>query len=325
LRLIGLAVVLTLNLILAPLAAQAQQAGKVYRIGVLTGSPPDSPRWTPFREGLRQLGYIEGQNMAVEWRVSGGRAERLPELAAELARLKVDVIVATDNPAIAAAQKATRAIPIVMVLSMDPVASGFAESLARPGGNITGVTVQGTDLQGKILQILKEAIPTVTRVGILWIPTEPGRAVQAKEAEAAARALGLQPRPVQARDSAELDKAFAAMVREKVEAVQIHPSQLTFVHRARIAELAAKNRLPSIGPPRWYVPAGGLLSYGAMDSDNFDRAARYVDRILKGAKASDLPIEQPTRFELRINLKTAKALGLTLPQTLILQADEVIE
>jgi len=227
----------------APLAVRAQQTGKVWRIGVLSGSPPE--RWKPFHDSLRGLGYVEGQNIAFEWRLSGGRAERFPDLAADLVRLKVDVIVASDNPAIAAAQRATKTIPVVMVGSMDPVTSGFAESLARPGGNITGQTVQGTDLQGKLLQILKEAVPAISRVGILWVPTELGREVQAKEAERTARVLGVQPRLMEVRDAAELDGVFATMAREKVDAVQIHPSQLTFAHRVRIAELAAKNRLPS--------------------------------------------------------------------------------
>jgi len=323
-RRIGLAVVLVLNIILEPFASEAQP-GKVWRIGVLSALPPEAPRWQPFHEGLRGLGYVEGRNIAFEWRSSGGRAERFPDLAAELARLKVDVIVAGDNPAITAAQKATKTIPIVMVLAMDPIASGFAQSLARPGGNITGMTVQGTDLQSKILQILKEAVPATSRVGILWFPTEPGREVQAKEAEVAARALGLRPLLVEARNPGDLDKGFAAMAREKLDAVQIHPSQLTFAHRFRIAELAAKNRLPSIAFIPWWAEVGGLLSYSQKDKDQYDRAAHYVVKILNGAKPADLPIEQPTRFELKVNLKTAKALGLTIPQTIILQADHVIE
>ena len=264
---------------------------------------------SPFHDSLRGLGYVEGQNIAFEWRSSGGRAERFPELAAELTRLKVDLIVASDNPAIAAAQRATKTIPIVMVGAMDPVTSGFAESLARPGGNITGQTVQGTELQGKLLQILKEAVPAISRVGILWVPTELGREIQAKEAERAARVLGVQPRLMEVRGPTELDGVFATMAREKVDAVQIHPSQLTFAHRVRIAELAAKNRLPSMSNTVWWVEAGGLLSYAPKGGDLLVRAAHYVDMILRGAKPADLPIEQPTRFELKINLKTAKALG----------------
>jgi putative ABC transport system substrate-binding protein len=318
---LGLAVVIPVS----PLAVEAQPAGKVWRIGILAGPEPGRPRWVPFREGLRGLGYVEGQNIVLEWRSSGGSAERFPALAAELVRLKVDVIVAGDNPAIAAAQRATGTIPIVMVAAQDPVASGFARSLARPGGNLTGLTTQGTDLQGKVLQLLKEALPPTSRLAILWVPTEPGRDVQAKEAEVAARALGLHARLVEIRNPNELDRAFATMAREKLDAVQIHASQMTFVHRARIAELAVKNRLPSIGPAPWYVEAGGLLGYGGKDSDRYDRAAHYVARILNGAKPADLPIEQATRFELKINLKTAKALGLTIPASLLLRADLVIE
>ena len=322
-RLIGLMVIL--SLLAPPLAVEAQPTEKVWRIGVLTGTAREAPRAAPFLEGLRRLGYVEGQNIILEWRVSGGRAERFPDLAAELVRLKVDVIVATDNPAIAAAQKATKTIPIVMVLAQDPVASGFARSLVRPGGNITGLTVQGTELQGKQLQILKEAVPTASRVGILWVPSEPGRHLQVREAEVAARELRLQVRLVEARDPAELDTLFAVMAREKLDAVFVQASQLTSAHRARIAELAAKYRLPSIGPVPWYVEAGGLLAYGGKDSDRFERAAYYVAKILSGATPADLPIEQVTRFELKINLKTAKALGLTIPQTLLLRADEIIQ
>jgi putative tryptophan/tyrosine transport system substrate-binding protein len=313
------------SILAAPLAVEAQQTGKVWRIGVLSGPPADAPRWEPFHDSLRGLGYVEGQNIAFEWRSSGGKAERFTDLAADLARLQVDVIVALDNPAIAASQKATKTIPIVMVLAQDPIASGFARSLAQPGGNITGLSVQGTDMQGKIMQILREAIPAASRVGILWVPTEPGRELLAKEAETAARALGLEPRPVAARDPAELERGLATMAREKLGAVLIQPSQLTFAHRARIAELAVKYRLPSIAQAAWWGEAGGLLVYGVKDSDQYDRAAQYVAKILRGAKAADLPIQQPTRFELQINLKTAKALKLTIPKTVILQADKVFE
>ena len=313
------------SILAASFAVEAQQTGNVWRIGVLSASPADAPRWKPFHDSLRGLGYVEGQNMAFEWRSSGGKAERFPDLAADLARLQVDVIVALDNPAIAASQKATKTIPIVMVLAQDPIASGFARSLAQPGGNITGLSVQGTELQGKIMQILREAIPAASRVGILWVPTEPGRELLAKEAETAARALGLEPRLVEARDPAELERGLATMAREKLDAVQIQPSQLTFAHRARIAELAMKYRLPSIAQAAWWGEAGGLLVYSVKDSDQYDRAAHYVVKILKGAKAADLPIQQPTRFELNINLKTAKALKLTIPKTVILQADKIIE
>jgi putative ABC transport system substrate-binding protein len=323
---IGWIVTLTLSLLAAPLAATAQPAGKVWRIGALFGPiGPESPRAAPFRERLRELGYVEGQNIAIEWRSSGGSAERFPDLAAELVRLKVDVIVAGDNPAIAAAQQATSTIPIVMVLAMDPVRTGFVGSLARPGGNITGLTIQGTDLQGKALQFLKEVVPTTSRVAVLWDPTEPGRRIQATEAEVAARALGLEVHLLEARSPAELDSLFTAMAREQVEAVLVHPSQMLGTHRARIVALAAQSRLPTMGVTSWWAEVGGLMSYSARESDLFQRAAYYVDKILRGTKAADLPVEQPMRFKFTINLKTATTLGLTIPPTLLFQADEVIQ
>jgi putative ABC transport system substrate-binding protein len=319
----GAALAVTLILLAAPLAVEGQ-AARVSRIGVLANTRAESPRWAPFRGALREFGYVEGQNITVEWRASDGRAERLPDLAAELVRLKVDVIVADGNAAIAAAHRATKTIPIVTVLAEDPVASGFAATLARPGGNITGLTTQATDLQGKRLQLLKEAVPTASRVTVLWDPTEPGRQVQAREAEVAARALGLQAQLVEARGPADLDSIFAAMARQKPDAVLVHPSQMIFTHRVRIAELAARSRLPTIGP-RWFCEAGGLLSYSASDRDLFQRAAHYVDKLLKGAKPEALPIEQPTKFDLVINMKAAKRLSLTIPPSLLLQADLVVE
>ena len=346
-RLIGLAVVLAVSGILTPLAAHAQQAGKMWQIGVLSNTSPDAPRWMPFREGLRESGYIEGQNIAFEWRSSYGRTERYTDLANDLLRLKVDVIVAVDNPTIAAAQKATRTTPIVMILAMDPVTSGFVGSLARPGGNITGLSTQSAETQGKTLQLLKEAVPSISRVGILWDPTEPGRLEVAREAEGAARALGLHVQLVGARRPADLESVFAAMARDGVDGVLVQSSQMIGQHRPRIAELAIKHRLPTIGIARWFtepgpaqaanrsetpVPVdrflrspGGLLSYGPSYSAQYRRAAQYVAKLLGGSKAADLPVEQPTKFELVINLKTAKALGLTIPQSLLLRADQVIE
>ena len=317
--------VLALSLVFfVPALVVEARAAKVWRIGVL-GTATESSRWAPFREALREAGYVEGQNITLERRSSGGRPEPLPDLAAELVRLRVDVIVADGNPAIAAAQRATRTIPIVMVLAMDPVASGFTGNLARPGGNITGLTVQATDLHGKTLQLLKEAVPTASRVTVLWDPTEPGRQDQAKGAAVAARALGLQAQLLEARGPVELESIFATMIRQRPDAVLVHPSQMIFTHRARIAELAARSRLPAMSIIRWFPEAGGLLSYGGRDSDRFQRAAHYVDKLLKGAKPAELPIEQPTKFELVINMKTAKRLGLKVPQSLLLQADLVIE
>jgi putative ABC transport system substrate-binding protein len=318
--------VVVLALLAAPLTAGAPPVGKVWRVGFLTGRiSAESPRGTSFRQGLRALGYVEGQNIAIEWRASGGSAERLPDLAAELVHLKVDVIVAVDNPAIAAAQRATSTIPIVMVLAMDPVRTGFVDSLARPGGNTTGLTVQATEVQGKALQLLKDAVPTASRVAVLWDATEPGRHVQATEAEVAARALGLEVHLLELRSPAELDSLFTVMAREKVDAVLVQPSQMIGTHRARIAELAAQSRLPTMGPVGWWVEAGGLMSYGARDLDLFQRAASYVDKILRGTQAADLPVEQPMKFTLIINLKTAKALGLTIPPSVLFQADEIIQ
>jgi putative tryptophan/tyrosine transport system substrate-binding protein len=323
---VRLVVILALVLLTVPLAADAQPAGKVWRIGMLFGSVgPESPWGVSFRQGLRELGYIEGQNIALEWRLSGGQAERLPGLAAELVRLPVDVIVAGDNPAIAAAQQVTSTIPIVMVLAMDPVRTGFVGSLARPGSNITGLTFQGTDIQGKALQLLKDAVPTVSRVAVLWDATEPGRRVQATEAEEAARALGLEVHLLGVRSPAELESLFTVMSRERVDAVLVHPSQMIGLHHTRLAALAAQSRLTTIGLTRAWVEAGGLMSYGPRYLDLYRRAASYVDKLLRGTPAADLPVEQPLKFELVINLKTAKALGLTPPPTLLIQADEVIQ
>jgi putative ABC transport system substrate-binding protein len=291
----------------------------------MTSASPESDRGRALREGLREFGYVEGQNIAFEWRVSGGRAERFPDFAAELVGLKVDVIVAADNPAIAAAQKATRTTPIVMVLATDPVGTGFVGSLARPGGNITGLTVQAPELQGKRLQLLKEVVPHASRVAVLWDSTEPGRRAPVREAEVAARALGLQLQLLEVRSASELDSLFTAMARERADAILVEPSQRTNAHRALIAELAAKSRLPTMGPVEWFVEAGGLMIYAPNGVTNFRRAASYVDRILKGAKAGDLPVEQPTKFELVVNMKTAKALGITIPQSVLLRADRLIE
>ena len=317
--------VVALASLAAPLGSAAQSAGHVWRIGVLLAPSPDSPPADALRKALRELGYVEGRNIAIEWRSSGGKAERFPDLATELARHKVDVIVASDNQAIAAAQRATTTIPIVMVLGGDAVATGFVGSLARPGGNITGLTSQATELQGKALQLLKETVPTISRVAMVWNPDVPGRRTQTREAEVAARTLKLQIRLLEARNLAELDGVFMVIARERMDAVFIQASQTTFTHRVRIAELAAKSRLPTIGTRQWYAEAGGLMSYGPSNIDLYRRAAYYVDKLLKGSKPADLPVEQPTKFELAINLKTAKALGLTIPQSLLLQADRLIE
>jgi putative ABC transport system substrate-binding protein len=315
-----------LLLLAAPFAAEAQQVGKVPRVGVLAGSiQHPSPRTNAFLTGLRDFGYVAGQNVAVEWRATGGRAQWLPDLANQLVRLNVDVIVATDNPSIAAAQKATRTIPIVMVLATDPVGTGFVGSLARPGGNITGLSSQATELHSKALQLLKETLPNASRVAVLWNPSEPGRRVHAREAEVAARALGLHAQLVGASSPAELDSVFTAMARERPDAILVQPSQTNFTHRARIAELAAQRILPTMGWSMDTVEAGWLMSYGPNLISLYRRAAYYVDKVLRGAKPAELPVEQPTKFELVFNLKTAKALGLTIPPSLVLRADAIIQ
>jgi putative ABC transport system substrate-binding protein len=317
---------ISLLLLAVPFAANGQTAGKVPRIGFLAGSTPHpSPRTNTFVAALRELGYVEGQNVAFEWRATGGRAERVADLAADLVRLKVDVIVAVDNPSVAAAQKATRMIPIVMVLATDPVNMGFVASLARPGGNITGLNQQLAELQGKAIQLLKEAIPSVSRVAILWSPAEPGRQPHARSAEEAARGLGLKTQLVGAAGLAELDSVFTAMARERPDAVLVQPSQTNFLNRARIGELATRYLLPTMGWGRETVEAGLLMSYGPNALSMYRRAAYYVDRLLRGAKPADLPVEQPTQFELVINKKTAKTLGLTIPASLLLRADQVID
>ncbi len=318
---------LTLTLLIAPLAAGAQRAPKTSRIGVLASVPPEegAPPYA-LRQGLRELGYVEGQNIALEWRWTQGRNERFPGLAAELVALKVDAIVAGNPAAISAAKNATRTIPIVMVLATDPVGQGFVTGLARPGGNITGLTVDaGPEISGKRLELLKEAVLKVSRVAVLLNPNNPAHRLVLRETEGAARTLGVKLQILEARKPDDFDRAFSAMTREGAEALLVLPDALSFVHRTRIADLAARSRLPAIYGLREYAEAGGLMAYGASLPDLWRRAATYVDKILKGAKPADLPVQQPTRFELIINLKTAAALGLTIPQSVLMRADEVIK
>jgi putative ABC transport system substrate-binding protein len=318
-RVITIAAVL---LFAVPLAAGAQ-AEKVLRIGYLVVVAEVGEPGAAFRQRLRELGYIEGQNVALVIRSADGRSDTFPGLAAELVRLKVDVIVTGTNPGVAAAQKATTSIPIVMTASTDPVASGFVASLARPGGNITGLTLQSPDLAGKRLQLLKEAVPNLSRVAILWDPSFPTRSL--REVEAAAPVLGLQLQVVAVRHPGELDGAVAAATRNRAGALFSIAGNLAFSNRARIAELAVGRRLPTLGGVPEYAEAGWLMSYGASPTDLSRRAADFVDRILKGAKPADLPVEQPTKFHFVINLKTAKALGISIPQSLLQRADRVIE
>jgi putative ABC transport system substrate-binding protein len=312
----------------APLAGEAQQAGKVPRIGFLGVTRAEDAAYAleAFRRGLRELGWVERQNIVIEYRYADGRDERLPALAAELVGLKVDVIMAGVMPAIWAATNATNTIPIVMGFSSDPVAEGVVASLARPGGNITGLTqFAGLEIIGKQLELLKDAVPGVRRVAVLLNPANRAHTLWGREAEAAARALGLQLQRHGVRGPNELGGVFAAMGRERASALLILGDATFTKLRGRIAELAAQGHLPTMSGLRQYVEAGGLMSYGASVTENYRRAAYFVDRILKGAKPADLPIEQPTKFELIINLKTAKALGLTIPQSLLLRADQVIE
>ena len=306
-------------------AAEAQKPPKVPRIGVLgvqaLGPGPDNA----FRDGLRQFGYVDGKNIAIEWRGTQARAEQLSELAADLVRLKVEVIVATNNPAVAAAQKATKTIPIVMVNSTDPVRLGFVTSLARPSGNITGLTIQTPELAGKRLELLKEALPNLRRVAVLWDPTESGRRELVKDTEVAAPRLGLQLQTLEARNGGEIGSAFSAMTRERVGALLVYGSSMLAAQRATIAELAAQNRLPTMSVAREWMDAGFTMSYGTSLNDMYRRAPYFVHKILKGANPADLPVEQPTKFELVINLKTAKMLGLTMPPSLLVRADHVIK
>jgi putative ABC transport system substrate-binding protein len=278
-----------------------------------------------FRQGLRELGYVEGRNIVIETRSAEGKSERLPGLAAELVRLTVDVIVAASPPATEAAKQATSTIPIVFALSGDPVAAGLVASLARPGGNVTGLATISQDLVGKQLELLKEVAPKISRVAVLQNPSNSGHALSLPSAEGAARTLGVQLQIQKAGNPAEIEAAFAAMTRQHAGGVLVLRDALFREQRTQIAALAAKRRLPAVYGLREQAEAGGLMAYGASAPYNFRRAATYVDKILKGAKPADLPVEQPTKLELVINLKTAKALGLTIPPSLLGRADHVVE
>ena len=326
-RLIGFAVILAVSLVLAPLGAGAQQTGKVYRIGVLETTSPalNTANLDAFRQGLRELGYVEGQNLVIEYRSADGRPERFPGLATELVHLKVDLIVTRGTPAVLAAKKATGSIPIVMASSGDPVSYGIVSSLGRPGGNVTGLSTITVELAGKRLELLKEAIPRIARIAQLANMSSPASAANWRQIEVAARSLGLEPQLLDVRKPEDVARAFDTAIKQRADAVHVANDTLTQTNLRRIVDLSAKHRLPSIYASRDFVDAGGLMAYGPSYSDRYRRAATYVDKILKGAKPADLPIEQPTKFELVVNLKTAKALGLTIPQTVILQADQVIE
>ena len=326
-RLIGLAVILAVSCVLAPLAGEAQQAGKVWRVGVL--EPGDLNARAHFVDALNrrlhELGYEEGRNLSIELRFADGKLESLPALAAELVRLKVDAIVASTTPSIRAAQKATSTIPIVMSTVGDPVEAGFVASFARPGGNITGRTTQAPELMGKRVQLFKEAVPKLTNVAVLLDTRNTHEVHGFKEVTAAAQTLGIKLQSFEVRGLDEIEAAFAAMAVRRADGLMVFENAINNSFRKRIVDLAARYRLPGIYPFRDFAEGGGFMSFGAAIIDNYRQAAVYIDKIFKGAKPANLPVEQPTQFELVINLKTAKALGLTIPPSVIQRADQVIE
>ena len=320
LRTIGLISTLVLGLLAGPLSVEAQQPGKVYRIGYLSSQYYQEA----FRQGLRELGYIEGKNIVIEWRFAKGKRKRFHKLAAELVKLKVDIIFTGGTVGTRAAKKATRTIPIVMGNVGDPVGRGLIASLARPGGNITGLTSSNSDLAGKRLELLKEAFPKVTRVAVLWDSSRRGNDSHYKGTEAAAGAMGVQLQSVEVRPPYDFENAFRAAVKGRAEALIVTGAGMR-KHRARIVELAANKSLPGMYSNLQHVTSGGLMSYAVNRVDLYRRAATYVDKILKGRKPADLPVERPTKFEFAINLKTAKALGLTIPPEVLYRATKVIK
>jgi putative tryptophan/tyrosine transport system substrate-binding protein len=315
------------GLLAAPLAADAQTAGKVYRIGVLepTSMALNAANLEAFRQGLRELGYVEGRNMTIEYRSADGRSERFPDLAAELVRLKVDVILTRGTPAVIAAKNATGTIPVVMAASGDPVLSGVVASLARPGGNVTGLSAIVVEVSGKRLELLRQVIPGISRIAGLFNMSNPNDALQWKEAEIAASSLRVQLQLLDVRKPGDFARAFDAATKQRAGALVVGLDALTWANHRPIVDLAAKQRLPAIYGGREFVDAGGLIAYGVSYPHLYRRAATYVDKILKGAKPADLPVEQPTKLELVINLKTAKALALTIPPSLLARADELIQ
>jgi len=311
----------------APLAAKAQQAGKVYRIGVLEtrSIALNAANIDAFRQGLRELGYKEGQNLEIAYRSSDGRDERFPSLASELVRLKVNLIVTRGTPAALAAKNATGTIPVVMAASGDPVASGIVTSLARPGGNVTGLTSGITETYPKRVELLGELVPRAKRIAAIFNMGNPSVPPQWRIVEASARSLGIEPQLLDVRRPEDLPGAFDAAAKHRAEALVVGLDSVTQANLRPIAELAAKQQLPSIYPANDYANVGGLITYGSSDVHMYHRAAAFVDKIFKGAKPTDLPVEQPTKFELVVNLKTAKALGLTIPKELLFRADRIIE
>ena len=316
-----------LGILTAMPAAEAQQGTKLRRIGYLSGGSPSGPPplGGPFQQALADLGYVEGRDIAFEFRWAEGRADRLPALAAELVRLKVDLLFTIGTQAALAARDATKTIPIVFAAVGDPVGTGVVASMARPGGNATGVANVFVDISAKLLELLKEAVPAVSRVAVIAVMSNPAMQLGMKEAELAGRKLGVRLQVHDVRDPGGFDGVFAAIARERPGALLVFPDNLIFGHRSRIVDFAARHRLPAMYPTREFAEAGGLMSFAANFPDVYRRAAAYVDKIFKGAKPADLPVEQPTRFELVINMKTAKTLGLTIPPSVLIRADQVIQ
>jgi ABC-type uncharacterized transport system substrate-binding protein len=325
---IGLVMILALahSICVVPLAVEAQPTAKVWRLGFLSGEPPTEslPVVMPFFERLHALGYVEGQNLTIERRWAEPREHRLPDLAAELVQLRVDCIVAVTWAAVQAAKHATTTIPIVMIINSDPVEGGLVASLARPGGNVTGFSPMTPELAGKRLELLREVVPGLPHVAVLWEPAVPAKAIEFSKTQVAAQALGIQVLSLKVRSPDDFEAIFAAITREHAGALLTLGSPLTVVNRTRIIDFAARTRLPTMYDKKEFVQDGGLIAYMPSEREKGERTASYVDRILKGAKPSDLPVEQPTRFELVINLKTAQALGITMPPSLLFLADEVI-
>jgi len=315
-----------LGILSVPSPATSQEAAKMPRLGILLPGSPSSfaQNLAAFRQALRDLGYVEGRSIAIEYRYAEGRPDRLPELAAELVGLKVDVLVPSGTRAIRAANRASSTTPIVVLFTSDLVGTGLVGSLARPGGKITGLTAMSPELTGKRLELLKETVPKVSRVALLWNSVE-GKDLKWEPAQAAARALALTLQSVEVRGVDDFGRAFQAMIRGHADALLTLNDGFIINHRRRITDLASKHRLPAMYELRGFVEVGGLMSYGPSVPDMWRRAATYVDKILRGAKPADLPVEQPTRFELVINLKTAKALGLTVPPSILIRADQVIQ
>src|SRR5919109_2804149 len=310
------------SMLLAPCSsAEAQQAGKIPRVGILFIGGRDQPHLEAFKQGLRERGYTEGKNILLEYRYAEGKEDRLPELAAELVQLKVDVIVVTADTSAQAAQRVTKTTPIVMTTG-DPVSWGLAESLARPGGNVTGLTVLLADLSGKRLEILRDTFPKITRVAALWSPREKVATAVFEETKAAAQGFSLQLQSFEVQTIQDIEKAFDEMAKARPNAVVVLLSPLVTLHSKRIVELALKQHLPGVYPTRQFAEEGGLMAYGPLIGDLYRRAAAYVDKILKGAKPVDLPIEQPTKFALVINQRTARALSVTIPPSMLLRGDE---